>query len=131
MSHLCELVERGGSTTPTITAVRIVHQVDADPNLSWLGEYTDAIPGGVADTQVVDREEKGDLCRGERRYFVGGANYKAEPEAEARKYTFQDYERVESYNRGDWTMLGISAEADVEVDAGVECDTQTIRSGGL
>lgn len=65
MSHLCELVERGGSTTPTITAVRIVHQVDADPNLSWLGEYTDAIPGGMADSQVVDREEKDDLRGGE------------------------------------------------------------------
>jgi len=65
VSDLCELVEGGGPKTPKTSAVRIRHQLDADPNVSWLGEYTDAIPGGMADSQVVDREEKDDLRGGE------------------------------------------------------------------
>ena len=128
VSDLCELVERGG---PQVTAVRIVQQLDADPDLSWLGEYKDAVPSGVADWQVVDREAEGQRGRGERRYFVGGDNYKGEPEAEARTYTLQDYERLESYDRGAWLMLGVSAEADVEVDSDVGRIVQTISSGGL
>jgi len=128
VSDLRELVERKG---PNVAAVRIVHQVDKDPNLLWLGEYEDAIPSGVADWQVVDREEKGDRRHGERRYFVGGANYVGEPEVEARKYALQDYARMESYNRGEWTTLGISVEADVEVKIDSGLIIQTVASGGL
>src|SRR5438876_926107 len=57
----------------------------------------------------------------EYRYFNPSFNYvdeqgKALPEntpEEVRKYVRQDYERMESLNRGDWFYIGIRAEAEV------------------
>lgn len=56
----------------------------------------------------------------EYRYFNPSFNYvdkngKALPEntpEEVRKYTRQDYDRMESLNRGNWCYLGIRAEAE-------------------
>jgi hypothetical protein len=46
---------------------------------------------------------------------------------DVRKYVKQDYERMESLYRGDWSFIGIGAKAKITVN-----DTcQTITSGGL
>jgi hypothetical protein len=41
-------------------------------------------------------------------------NYKGLPDAEVRKYCWQDYERMESLNNQNWYFLGIVAEAEIE-----------------
>jgi acetolactate synthase regulatory subunit len=42
-------------------------------------------------------------------------NYQGLPDAEIRKYCWQDYERMESLSNGSWSFLGIVAECEVEV----------------
>lgn len=74
----------------------------------------------------------------EYRYFNPSFNYvdaqgKMLPEnsaSEVRKYVAQDYERMESLNRGDWSFIGIRAEAEYSV-GGQVAPVQTISSGGL
>jgi hypothetical protein len=79
----------------------------------------------------------GDMGRHEYRYFNASFNYVTKdgnpadgltPE-EIRKYTWQDYERLERLNAGDWCYLGIRASADIQtLSSG---PIQHIRSGGL
>jgi hypothetical protein len=83
----------------------------------------------------------------EYRYFNPSSNYvdkygKALPEntpEEVRKYTLQDYERMESLNRGHWGFIGIRAEAEYYVSTKADDKTgkhghflmQTVTSGGI
>lgn len=91
----------------------------------------------VRELTECDCGERGDMSRGEYRYFNPSFNYvdkhgHALPEntpEEVRKYVRQDYERMESLNRGDWCFIGIGAEAEVW-NAATQV-TQKIRSGGL
>jgi hypothetical protein len=65
----------------------------------------------------------------EYRYFNACVeNYKGESPEDIRKYVRQDYDRMESLNRGDWCFIGIRAEAKVQVGSDV---VQRITSGGL
>jgi hypothetical protein len=55
---------------------------------------------------------------------------------EVRKYVREDYERMESLNRGNWSYIGITAEAKIGIPSGqtsqgVCYTTQRITSGGL
>ena len=71
----------------------------------------------------------GDMGRGEYRYFNGPVeNYKVESPEYIRKYVRQDYDRMESLNRGDWCFIGIRVEAEVQTSSDV---VQRITSGGL
>ena len=88
-----------------------------------------------------------DWNRREYRYFNPSFNYvdkhgklvDGNTAEEVRKYVRQDYERMESLNRGDWCYIGIRAEAEVGIE-GKEPSRryhfegwtmQTISSGGL
>lgn len=74
--------------------------------------------------------------RREYRYFNPSLNYvdksgnprKAETPETVRKYTLQDYERMESLNSGYWQFIGIEALAEIQVTGD---NTQEITSGGL
>jgi len=79
--------------------------------------------------------------RREYRYFNGPVeNYKGETPENIRKYVRQDYERMESANRGDWCFIGIRADAKIGIpeayrrvhplDPG-SMTVQTVTSGGL
>jgi hypothetical protein len=82
----------------------------------------------IAERDGCDCGERGDAERGEFRYFNGCVeNYKGEPPAKIREYVARDYERMERLNRGDWSYVGIRADAEIVVD-GV---AQEITSGGL
>jgi hypothetical protein len=71
----------------------------------------------------------GAMGRGELRYFNGPVeNYKGIEPAEIHKYIRQDYDRMESLNRGDWCFIGLRAEAEVQTGSDV---VQRITSGGL
>lgn len=71
----------------------------------------------------------------EYRYFNGNIeNYKGESTEDIRKYVRQDYERMESLQRGDWYYIGIRAEAEIAIPSSRFADSdnvQTITSGGL
>ena len=78
----------------------------------------------------------GDKQRNEYQYFNPSFNYvnsKGNPKdltpEDVRKYTRQDYERMERLNAGDWCYVGIRAEVDVQTSFG--SPIQTITSGGL
>lgn len=84
-----------------------------------------------------DCGERGDMERGQYRYFNPSSNYvdsldrlvDGNTAEEVRKYVRQDYERMESLNRGAWSFIGIAAEAEVQTNG--MSTIQRIRSGGL
>jgi len=75
--------------------IMVKWEQDDDPDFSYLGEYSDK-PSPVH----VDREELGDLRRGEYRYFNAGCG---DPGPE---YIMEDYKRMEAYRDGQWRMMG-------------------------
>lgn len=127
-----------------IESVKIVREVDNDPDLSWLGEYSNHDEG-----YAIDRQERGDAGPGEYRYWNPGPNHvphdpanwshvKGEELAKViaehgsiaaadAAYVEADYQRCEAYNRGAWCMMGVYAVAEVIVSGTV----QRVQSGGL
>lgn len=92
----------------------------------------------------------GDMGRNEFRYFNPSFNYVTKDgkladgltSEEVRKYTRQDYERMERLNRGDWFYTGIRAEAKIlipntwhgpnrNIHAPEHGTIQRLTSGGL
>lgn len=104
-----------------IISVSVVRMVDDNPDLSWIGEYTSELQG----EHCIDREKRGDMERGEYRYFVPTIS----PEQSGNPASAEaDYQRMERYNAGDWCMLGIKAVAEVVMTGSV---VQRVSSGGL
>jgi len=64
-------------------------------------------------------------------YFNPSGNYDGEPQEDQRKYTLQDYRRMQSLNDGDWYYIGIRAEAEVGNFKDGYAIIQRITSGGL
>jgi hypothetical protein len=98
--------------------------------------------GDITDNPGCNCSESGDMQRNEYQYFNPSFNYvdksgHALPEnsaEEVRKYVRQDYERMESLNRGDFYFLGIRAEATLGIPNGDGIGNYTIQritSGGL
>lgn len=107
------------TTANRIESVKLVREVDTDPNLSFLGEYSND-----ASANSIDRQERGDMGRHEYRYFTPAMTGAETGNPDSPE---QDYNRCEAYNRGDWWMLGIYAIAEVIVGGTI----QRLRSGGL
>jgi hypothetical protein len=98
--------------------------------------YESGIYASAADDDMTEPEcdcgERGDMTRGELRYFNGNVeNYKGESAEDIRKHVRQDYERMERLQRGDWGYLGIRAEAEILIPSGNASIAQEITSGGL
>lgn len=119
-----------------ILAVRIVHETDCNPDTSWLGEYSNS----PSCEYSIDREERGDCGTREMRYFNPSFNHvdiTGHPQDglspdEVKKYTEQDYRRMENYNAQQWQFIGIRAEAEIGLPQnGGGFLLQTISSGGL
>lgn len=102
-----------------VDSIRIRWKVDESPDLSYLGEYSNK-----AEAVHIDRQERGDMGRGEYRYFNAGCG---DPE-----YIEQDYKRMEAYQRGDWCCMGCIAEATVSYPThGGSRRLERLSSGGL
>ena len=114
-----------------ILSVKIHRDVDTDPDTSWIGKYAcnygyKDVDGDPLKNKVIDRQERGDMGRGQYRYFVA-ANSGADtgnPDS-----VEQDYQRIESLNAGQWSFIGIWAEAHVQLDG--SSVVQRLRSDGL
>jgi hypothetical protein len=102
--------------------------------------------GELADEVIeCDCDERGDMQRNEYRYFNPSFNYVTKDgkleegltDEEVRKYVRQDYERMQSLNRGDWCFIDIRADAKIGIPAGEDSIgrqgyiVQKITSGGL
>ena len=105
---------------------------DKNPDLSYLGEYTDDLRPGVwvrgADAWFEDLPTKTNLLRTNResRGFLPYACGKTPGTKLYRRYGKQAYRRMESYLQGNWHAIGIRASVDIPI-AGT---TQTLRSNG-
>ena len=102
-----------------------------------LNELVDEVAG-------CDCGKRGDMERNEYRYFNPSFNYVTKDDKpadgltdeEVRKYVRQDYERMESLNRGNWCFLGILADAKIGIPSNKDSGgsqrytVQEIASGG-
>jgi len=100
--------------TTELNDVALLVQPDEHPPLDYLGEYRDT-PGD--DARTIDRNERGDMGRGEFRYFV----------SEQAEYAEENYQRMERFARGELASYGIRAEATIAVGGTV----QTVESPAL
>jgi hypothetical protein len=120
----------------TLANEKLDREKDAlDEAYNLLGELADEV-------SECDCAERGDMERNEYRYFNPSFNYVDKngnpadgltPE-EVRKYTRQDYERMESLNAGQWGYIGIKAEATIAIPSQSSPNIstrQTIHSGGV
>lgn len=113
---------------------------NGDDSAVWqaIDEACDILGEAKESLEACDCDERGDMTRGEYQYFNPSFNYvdkqgnaKDLTPEEVRKYTRQDYERMEALNRGDWCFIGISAEAEYSIDSPNGSPIQTVTSGGL
>lgn len=100
------------NTIKKIDKIRFVRDIDIDADTSHIGEFSDTPKEGA-----IDREERGDMNRGEYRYFNP-----ANPE-----YAEQEYKQIMDIEKGHTSFYGVSAEALVYLSS----VRQTIQSGGL
>ncbi len=115
-----------------------------DSEKDALDEAYDVVGELIDSVDECDCGERGDMARHEFRYFNPSFNYVDKngnpsdgltPE-DVRKYTRQDYERMERLNAGDWCYIGIRAEAEVISNVQGTDDkwhgvVQRVSSGGL
>jgi hypothetical protein len=109
-----------------IDKIVIVHEMDTNPDASYLGEYTSE-PG--LDGRTIDRKKRGDAGQNEYRCFV--AEMSGEETGNPGSVE-QDYQRMESLQRGDWYLMGIQAKAELSYDIGQgNRRIERMQSGGL
>jgi hypothetical protein len=106
-----------------ILRVWIEQVTDTDPDTSDLGTYSNH-PG--PDDRTIDREHDGSCGRNEYRYFIAAMSGEETGNPESVR---QDYDRMESFSRGDWGYIGIIAKAELQLTR--NGTIQILRSGGL
>ena len=124
---------------------------DSPDSTEWEGldEAMDILVDLQTEAMECDCGERGDMGRNEYRYFNPSFNYVDKQDKpldgltpqDVRKYTRQDYERMERLQAGDWCYIGIRAEAEISIPTGTYLSfsrggeqillSQTITSGGL
>lgn len=124
-----------------IAYLETVRQLGEPPqNVYWAAadESQDLLIDLQRELEECDCDERGDMERGEYRYFNGKVeNYKGEMPETIREYILRDYERMERLHHGDWCYIGIRAEAEIAVSNDPHKRTNTtwtvqeITSGGL
>jgi hypothetical protein len=109
-----------------ILSIKINKILDQDPDTSYLGKYSDKPDSPYS----IDRfGENGEGRRGQYRYFNPNyQKYIGDNEELAKQYCWEDFERIESFNNGEWHYIGIVAVAEVASSSGT---IQTIQTGGV
>lgn len=121
-----------------IAKIQIRHEIDTDPQLDYLGEFTDT----PSDWAIVCQEneflknlgKKYEIpARGNHfRFFIPQAGCEKPGSKAYQEYGKQDWKRMKSYNNQEWYCLGIIAEAKVQVSLdGKNWKQDKITSGGL
>jgi hypothetical protein len=109
-----------------ILSIKIKREIDEHPDTSWLGEYSNRRARFSFDRKIL-----GDWDRNQFQYFNPYINpFDGKTQAEKKELALharQDYERMESLNKGNWCFLHVRAEAEININSVIE----TISSGGL
>lgn len=101
-----------------IETIKVERLPDYDCDLSWIGEFGNAIPDGKFGVK-----HDGDI--NSYPYFISC-------NAENKKQAKQDYERIMQFENGNVEMLGIKATAELRTsDNGRDWLINHISSGGL
>jgi hypothetical protein len=125
---------------PTIASVKIKRIIDESPDTSFIGEYTDDCnPWAIDRAQgeyvaILEASDDGyEMPRASReyRYFVPYAGGEKQGTENYQKYGKQDFERMESLERGNWYFIGIRAIAEIRLPQGDHAICQRIDSPGL
>lgn len=101
-----------------IISVSVGSEIDAWPDMSYLGTYSDK----PAEFHI-DRKKRGDMKKGEYRYFNLGEGDKA--------YIEQDYKRYQKYRFGEWQMILIYAQAKIILCDGIVQTIVSNKTGGI
>lgn len=130
--------------TPHIEAYkqmeRVLHYLDRIEANDALSDACDILVQAMDEINECDCDERGDMGRNEYQYFNPSFNYvdksghalaENTPD-EVQKYVRQDYERMQLLHRGDWSYMGIRADAEYHIDTGHgHSIIQSVTSGGL
>jgi len=117
----------------TLDSISVKQELDTADDLSWIGTYTDTWEDHyictVCGDFLGDHDHLGCYYspRGWK-YFAPYAGGEKPDSKYYREYALQDYNRMVAYNRNDWWMIGIIAEAVVSYqinrhDKRLECFT--------
>ena len=99
-----------------INRIIIKHPIDSDPDLSWLGEFSN---------------EKGEFAIEHDLSDSNTFNYFNADNVENMRQAKQNYERMIDYDKSNWGMIGIKAEAEIATGTKGWQLLNTITSGGL
>jgi hypothetical protein len=114
-------IENFGGLKMKILSVTIRQAYDDCSDIDDLGVYSDECGPGA-----INREEMGDYCRGQFRYFTPTMTGEETGNPES---PLQDYKRAEDYNSGLWWKVGRWATAKIQLTE--NGPIQKIESGGL
>ena len=101
--------------------VKILHTDDNDPDLSRLGEYTDRLTTGIivryfdkfyedlSDDELENIPERSNEYRG----FKPSTDSNDPKDKDYKKYSLQNYHRMEDINNGNVGFIGISVKAEI------------------
>ena len=106
----------------SVTEITIKRIVEEDPDLSFLGRYSNSPETKSKDEIAIDRLVE--MGSGEYRYFIA-AN------VENRKQALENHARMNASNSNDWCMLGIKAKAEYVIPMGDYGIIHRLDSGGL
>lgn len=96
-----------------------------------IGQYDDTLGKYINEYQAgaIDRQERGDMRRGEFRYFLPAMSGEDTGNPDSPE---QDYQRAEALNRGEWCYVGIRASVRLSIPVGNGTSIlQTISTPGL
>src|SRR2546422_5629728 len=103
---------------PKILEIRLKVREDPDPDLSWIGKFTNK-PESSKAIDLVRSGYVGKYETNKYKYFEPGGD----PE-----YAAQDFALMQGYENGHWSMVGLCAEADIEVPLGSRKIHETVES---
>lgn len=109
-------------TVSKASFVKIIEN-DGEPDLSFLGEYSN-----VDAPNAIDRQTRGDMRRNEFRYFIPAMTGEQTGNPNSPE---EDYKRMEAYNKGEWGILGIRAQVTIRIRIDDQFILQVIESPGL
>lgn len=120
-----------------IDSIIISHLVDSNPDISFIGEYTDKLKAGVIVRKYGEYFERlpedAEIPQPSREFrgFIPYAAGKPKGTEEYYEYGLHDFKRMEELNSGNFSIVGIVASAQVKYKEGDHFRFEWLKSGGL
>lgn len=130
-------VKKTKHVKPTIESITIEHIMETQPDLSYLGEYTDDSTDAIKRSQYKNSSKYQYFKPAQsynkiRKWYHENGYSKGNCDFYARQQRQQDFERMESYELQDWYVMGIVAKCEVKYSIGNgSYRLEHFTSGGL